>query len=67
MGQLPDQINEYSEQGISLYTCDSQLTQSLETRFNISPCYLKFGHPLKRSSNKQMLRKYIQFYAVLQW
>ncbi|EGQ7692264.1 hypothetical protein QQ213_000231 [Vibrio vulnificus] len=67
MGELPDQINEYSEQGISLYTSDSQLTQSLESRFNISPCYLKFGHPLRRSGNKQMVRKYVQFYAVLQW
>ncbi|HAS6347136.1 hypothetical protein LZU85_04125 [Vibrio sp. IRLE0018] len=67
MGELPDQINAYSEQGISLYTCDTQLTQALESRFNISPCYLKYGHPLRRTSTKQMVRKYIQFYAVLQW
>lgn len=67
MGALPDQVTEYSEQGISLYTCDSQFTQSLEGRFNISPCYLKFGHPLRRAKNQQMIRKYIQFYAVLQW
>ncbi|KGK19319.1 hypothetical protein [Vibrio navarrensis] len=67
MGALPDQVTEYSEQGISLYTCESQFTQSLEGRFNISPCYLKFGHPLRRAKNQQMIRKYIQFYAVLQW
>ncbi|MDW3060296.1 hypothetical protein, partial [Vibrio sp. 1978] len=38
MGELPDQINEYTEQGITLYTSESQLTQSLDTRFDISPC-----------------------------
>lgn len=67
MGELPDQIDEYSEQGITLYESDSQLTQCLDHRFNISPCYIKFGHPLQRSQNKQLVRKYIQLYAVLQW
>lgn len=67
MGELPDEIDEYSEQGITLYESDSLLTQCLDKRFNISPCYIKFGHPLQRSNNKQLVRKYIQFYAVLQW
>lgn len=67
MGELPDQINEYSEQGITLYKSESQLAHSLTDGFNISPCFIKFGHPLKRSTNKQLVRKYIQLYAVLQW
>lgn len=67
MGELPDQINEYTEQGITLYTSESQLTQSLDTRFGISPCYIKFGHPLRRSNKQQLVRKYLQLYAVLQW
>ncbi|MGF1756019.1 hypothetical protein L4C33_20825 [Vibrio makurazakiensis] len=67
MGELPDEINEYSEQGITLYKSESQLANSLSEGFNISPCYIKFAHPLKRSTNKQLIRKYIQLYAVLQW
>ncbi|KOE82293.1 hypothetical protein [Vibrio aestuarianus] len=66
-GQLPDEIDQYNAQGITLYESDSWLTQSLETRFQISPCYIKFGHPLKHSKNQQLVRKYIQLYAVLQW
>ncbi|TNF22081.1 MAG: hypothetical protein EP325_01630, partial [Vibrionaceae bacterium] len=66
-GQLPDEIEDYSAQGITLYESESQLTQALDTFFNISPCYIKFGHPLKRSKNQQLVRKYIQLYAVLQW
>ncbi|MDF2154818.1 hypothetical protein [Vibrio sp. CAU 1672] len=67
MGELPDQINEYHEQGITLYTSDSQLSHSLETQFGITPCYIKFGHPLRRSNKQQLVRKYLQLYAVLQW
>ena len=67
MGELPDSINEYTEQGITLYTSESQLTHSLDSRFGISPCYIKFGHPLRRSNKEQLVRKYLQLYAVLQW
>lgn len=66
-GQLPDEIDEYSAQGITLYESDSLLTQALEACYQISPCYIKFGHPLKHSKNQQLVRKYIQLYAVLQW
>ncbi|WP_047047857.1 hypothetical protein [Vibrio mexicanus] len=66
-GQLPDEIDEYSAQGISLYESDSQLSQSLESLFNLAPYYIKFSHPLKRSNNQQLVRKYIQLYAVVQW
>lgn len=67
IGELPDNINEYTEQGISLYESDSKLTHELENRFQISPCYLKFGHPLVRSTDQQLVRKYIQLYAILEW
>ncbi len=67
MGELPDHINEYTQQGISLYTCESQLVASLEQHFAISPCFLHFGHPLRRSDHQQLVRKYLQLYAVLQW
>ncbi|MGC9422002.1 MULTISPECIES: hypothetical protein [unclassified Vibrio] len=65
-GRLPDEINDYHTQGITLYESDSQLMQTVDNTFNISPCYVKFGHPLKRSKNQQLVRKYIQLYAVLQ-
>lgn len=67
MGELPEPINEYTNQGITLYTSESQLTQSLNTRFDINPCYIKFGHPLRRSNKQQLVRRYLQLYAVLQW
>ncbi|SJL83874.1 hypothetical protein [Vibrio palustris] len=66
-GQLPDELDEYKTQGITLYESESQMTQTLDTMFHIRPCYLKYGHPLKRSRNQQLVRKYIQLYAVLQW
>ena len=67
MGELPDEITEYSQQGITLRESDSQFAADLNTNFNISPCFIKFGHPLKRSGNQQLVRKYLQLYAVLQW
>ncbi|WP_367989891.1 hypothetical protein AB2S62_22010 [Vibrio sp. NTOU-M3] len=65
-GQLPDEIDEYNAQGISLYESDSQLTYDLEKHFNVSPYYVKFTHPLKRSTNQSLVRKYIQLYSVIQ-
>ncbi len=67
MGELPDAVNEYAEQGITLYQSDSQLSQEIENRFSLAPCFLKYGHPLKRLKDQQMVRKYLQLYAVVQW
>lgn len=54
--------------GSGLQESDSQLTQTLEHYYQIStPVFIKFGHPLKRSKNQQLVRKYVQLYAVLQW
>ena len=66
-GEMPQPLNDYIEQGIHLYTCQSTLLESLEQRFGISPCYIKSVHPLRRSKNQQEVRKYVQLYAVLQW
>ncbi len=65
-GQLPDEIDEYKTQGISLYESDSQLSKTLDEKYGFSPYYIKFSHPLRRSLNQQMVRKYIQLYAVIQ-
>ena len=67
MGELPDNIDEYSKQGITLYQSKSQLTQEMDRRFQIRPCYLKFGHPLIRSTDQQLVRKYLQLYSILEW
>lgn len=67
MGELPDEMTEYSQQGITLRESDSQFASDLNNNFRISPCFIKFGHPLKRSGNQQLVRKYLQLYAVLQW
>ncbi|EAP92763.1 hypothetical protein V12B01_13890 [Vibrio splendidus 12B01] len=67
MGELPDEITEYSQQGITLRESESQFAADLNINFKISPCFIKFGHPLKRSGNHQLVRKYLQLYAVLQW
>jgi|TARA_Y100000588_G_scaffold178194_1_gene192180 hypothetical protein len=67
MGELPDEITEYSQQGITLQESDSQFASDLNINFGITPCFIKFGHPLKRSNNQQLVRKYIQLYAVMQW
>jgi len=66
-GQLPDELDDYNAQGISLYESDSLLSQMLEAQYALSPYYIKFSHPLKRSNNQQLVRKYIQLYAVIQW
>ncbi len=65
-GQLPDEIDEYNAQGISLYESDSHLSNTLEAQFGLCPYYVKFTHPLKRSNNQQLVRKYIQLYSVVQ-
>ncbi|WP_443083753.1 hypothetical protein [Vibrio sp. VB16] len=66
MGELPDDFTAYTEQGISLYKSDSKLVHELDQRFHIRPCYLRFGHPLVRSTDQQLVRKYIQLYAILE-
>jgi hypothetical protein len=66
-GRMPDEIDEYNAQGITLYKSDSLLSQNLETYHGGTPCYIKYGHPLRRSRDQQLVRKYIQLYAVLQW
>ncbi|WP_070966322.1 hypothetical protein [Vibrio sonorensis] len=65
-GHLPDEIEDYSAQGISLYRSDSIMASALETKFNLSPYYVKFTHPLRRSVNQTLVRKYIQLYSVIQ-
>ncbi|SDH00283.1 hypothetical protein SAMN04488136_10667 [Vibrio xiamenensis] len=65
-GRLPDEIDEYNAQGISLYESDSHLSNTLEAQFGLCPYYVKFTHPLKRSNNQQLVRKYIQLYSVVQ-
>ncbi|MFB9136855.1 hypothetical protein [Vibrio olivae] len=65
-GHLPDEIDQYNAQGISLYESDSQLSTTLEQQFGLSPYYVKFTHPLKRSTNQQLVRKYLQLYSVIQ-
>ncbi|EDP60776.1 hypothetical protein AND4_07649 [Vibrio sp. AND4] len=67
MSELPEPISQYTEQGITLYTSESQLTKSIDARFGISPCYLQLAHPLRRSDKQQLVRKYLQLYAVFQW
>ncbi|NRF60732.1 hypothetical protein [Vibrio coralliilyticus] len=65
-GQLPDEIDQYKLQGISLYESESQLACSLEQHFGLSPYFVKFTHPLRRSTDQQLVRKYIQLYSVVQ-
>ncbi|ARP40425.1 hypothetical protein [Vibrio syngnathi] len=67
MGKLPDQISDYSLQGITLRESNTQFADDLNRDFKISPCFIKFAHPLKRSGNQQLVRKYLQLYAVIQW
>ncbi|MDV7103488.1 hypothetical protein R3X26_03620 [Vibrio sp. TH_r3] len=67
MGEIPDDFSEYIAQGITLYKSDSKLVNELDCRFHIRPCYLRFGHPLVRSQDQQLVRKYIQLYAILEW
>lgn len=67
LGDMPDEITEFSQQGITLYQSESQLTHTLDQRFQIRPCYLRFGHPLVRAVNQQLVRKYLQLYAILEW
>ena len=67
MGELPDQISDYSLQGITLRESDTQFADDLNSNFKISPCFIRFAHPLKRSGNQQLVRKYLQLYAVIQW
>lgn len=68
MGELPDSLDLYSKQGVTLFQSESQLTQELEQNFKITPCFMKYTHPLKKKTvEDQLVRKYIQLYATLEW
>jgi hypothetical protein len=65
-GEMPDDLEDYVRQGIVLHESHSQFAQTLYQRFSLSPCFIQYGHPLKRSSNQELVRKYVQLYAVIQ-
>ncbi|CAM3833319.1 hypothetical protein VA7868_03216 [Vibrio aerogenes CECT 7868] len=65
-GKLPDEMDAYNAQGIALHKSDSKLLKSLESIHDFTPCYIKYTHPLKRSKDQQLVRRYIQLYTVLQ-
>ncbi|RJX75513.1 hypothetical protein DZ860_02205 [Vibrio sinensis] len=65
-GRLPDDIDQYVAQGISLFEGDSHLSSTLEQYFSISPYYVKYTHPLRRSADKQAVRKYVQLFSVVE-
>ncbi|WP_394241536.1 hypothetical protein [Vibrio astriarenae] len=65
-GVMPDEMVKYQSQGISLYESDSQLSQTVEQHFSMSPYYLKIAHPLKRVADEELVRKYVQLYAVIE-
>ncbi|MDR9827982.1 hypothetical protein RCJ22_20530 [Vibrio sp. FNV 38] len=65
-GVMPDDISAYQAQGIGLYESHSQLSQALEQYFSMSPYYLKIAHPLKRVNDEELVRKYVQLYAVIE-
>ena len=67
MGALPENISDYKQQGITLHPSDATFVQSLESTFSIIPQVLRYEHPLQRLSDKKPSRKYIQFFAILQW
>ncbi|WP_162048151.1 hypothetical protein [Vibrio taketomensis] len=65
-GYLPDDVESYSSQGVKLFTSESQLSKSLDEYFSIAPYYTKITHPIKRASDQQLVRKYVQLYSVVQ-
>ncbi|MFA0413369.1 hypothetical protein AB4520_06120 [Vibrio renipiscarius] len=65
-GHIPDDIDDYRSQGVSLYPSESQLALTLDDYFNIRPYYVKLTHPLKRTADQQFVRKYVQLYSVVQ-
>ncbi len=67
MGEFPQDVDEYRRQGVQLFESRDQFQPALEDHFGISPCYIKFGHPLQRTVDKASVKKYLQLYAVIQW
>ena len=65
-GQLPDDVEQYTTQGVKLSEADSLLGHLLEDCFSLSPYFVKCTHPLQRPIDKQALRKYVQLYCVAQ-
>ncbi|MDN3611600.1 hypothetical protein ACODM8_05190 [Vibrio ostreicida] len=65
-GHLPDELGQYKSQGIDLRESDEQLAETLEQQFGLCPYFVKFTHPLRRSTDKKLVRKYVQLYSVIQ-
>ncbi|MDP5252900.1 MULTISPECIES: hypothetical protein [unclassified Vibrio] len=67
LNRLPDNLSDYQQQGVHLIESSTGFDWQLNTRFGISPCYVKIGHPLQSKQKQQPVYKYLQMYKVLQW
>lgn|GEM_PF-739531 len=66
-GDLPDDNEIYASQGVNHKLSDNTLSADLASIFNISPCYIRYSHPLIKPVEKQPVRKYIQLYSIIEW
>lgn len=67
MGVLPDSLDQYRKQGITLNESESQFSHELLTHFDTAPCLLTYSHPLsRRTSTKSNVQKYVQLYAAVE-
>jgi hypothetical protein len=67
LGELPDDIEQYSKSGINLAKSNTLFHQTVDQLFSVSPCFTGYGHPLKHAQSQQPVKKYVQLYAIYEW
>ncbi|SON53371.1 hypothetical protein [Vibrio tapetis] len=64
---IPDDNHLYIQQGINHSECAASLRTDLERHFDLTPCYIKYSHPLLKPQSKNSVKKYIQLYSIIEW
>jgi hypothetical protein len=62
---LPPDLDCYVRQGVKLIEADHSLSGSLRNRLAMTPSYINFTHPLKRTANQDPVLKYVQLFAII--
>ncbi|MFA0440294.1 hypothetical protein BCU70_19210 [Vibrio sp. 10N.286.49.C2] len=64
--QLPEDCELYAQQGVRLTESTDYLRQNLLARNRLTPRYIHYSHPIKRTLQRDSLKKYVQLYAIIQ-
>jgi hypothetical protein len=63
--ELPEAPSQYLKEGVKLIGSNTSMRQELFQRYQLSPNYVAYAHPLTKLCSDEHVMKYVQLYAVI--